>query len=294
MLNKLKTMAAQRMEGGPQRALDMQQRGETFNKALMKSEQDFIKGERKASKEQLDKRLERNRTTPLEIGAAIQQGINQFMGSNKSPLGALLDGGTTSLTNLNDITAKQRKLDDALLSEMDAYNKELRGRKQNNVIQSLKNNKELQDKIALLPEKEFNDLLKNLGAITSISKLEAEIKKALKTDTLALKKFQLQLEKFGLDEKDYNRKQQSDFVSAVEADLHINDPLAFTKSMLKVGIDPSIIQAALKDATGQGGSDTSPTKLGTLKRKNKKSKGAVNSNMNEALKFIQNLKRTKE
>ena len=255
MLNKLKTMAAQRMEGGPQRALDMQQRGETFNKALMKSEQDFIKGERKASKEQLDKRLERNRTTPLEIGAAIQQGINQFMGSNKSPLGALLEGGTTSLTNLNDITAKQRKLDDALLSEMDAYNKELRGRKQNNVIQSLKNNKELQDKIALLPEKEFNDLLKNLGAITSISKLEAEIKKALKTDTLALKKFQLQLEKFGLDKKEYTIKQQNVFAKAVADDLHINDQEAFKNLMINADFDDESIMAALKDAKPKTGTN---------------------------------------
>ena len=250
-LDKLKTLLGQRMEGGPQRALDMQQRGQDFNQALVKSEQDFIMGERKASKKQLDKRLERNRPTSLQIGAAIQQGINQFMGSDKSPLGALLEGGTTSLTNLNDITAKQRKLDDALLSEMDAYNKELRGRKQNNVIQSLKNNKELQDKIALLPEKEFNDLLKNLSAITAIGELEAKIKKAGKTDTLALEKFKLQLKKFGLDKKEYTVKQESLFVKAIENQMHINNPQSFVESMKDLGIDDLNIGAALKDALAQ-------------------------------------------
>jgi len=250
-LDKLKTLLGQRMEGAPQRALDMQRRGEDFNKALMKSEQDFIKGERKASKEQLDKRLERNRSTPLEIGAAIQQGINQFMGSDKSPLSALVEGGTTSLTNLNDIKAKQRKLDDALLSEMDAYNKELRGRKQNNVIQSLKNNKELQDKIALLPEKEFNDLMRNLASITSIGKLEAEIKKAGKADTLALANYKLKLKKFGLNEKEYTLKQNNIFAKALADDLHIDDPEAFKNLMINANFDDESIKAALQDATGQ-------------------------------------------
>ena len=254
-LDKLKTLLGQQMEGGPQRALDMQQRGQDFNQALMKSEQDFIIDERKASKEQLDKRLERNRATPLEIGAAIQQGINQFMGSDKSPLGALLEGGTTSLTNLNDITAKQRKLDDALLSEMDAYNKELRGRKQNNVIQSLKNNKELQDKIAMLPEKEFNDLLKNLGAITSIGKLEAEIKKALKTDSLALANYKLKLKKFGLNEKEYTLKQNNIFAKAIADDLHINDQEAFKNLMINADFDDESIMAALKDAKPKTGTN---------------------------------------
>ena len=250
-LDKLKTLLGQQMEGAPQRALDMQQRGETFNKALMKSEQDFIKGERKASEEQLKRRLERNRPTSLQIGTAIQQGINQFMGSDKSPLSALVEGGTTAVTNINTIKENQRKLDDALLSEMDAYNKQLRGRKQNNVMQSLKNNKELQDKIALLPEKEFNNLLKNLGTITTIGKLEAEIKKAGKVGALDLAKFKLQLRRFGLDKKEYTIKQQNVFAKALADDLHIDDPLAFKNLMINADFDDESIIAALQDATGQ-------------------------------------------
>ena len=250
-LDKLRTLLGKQMEGGPQRALDMQQRGQDFNQALMDSEQNFITSERKASKEQLDRRLERNRSTPLEIGAAIQQGINEFMSSDKSPIGALIGGGTTAVTNINTIKEKQRKLDDALLSETDAYNKQLRSRKQNNVIQNLKNNKELQDKIALLPEKEFNDLIRNLTSITSIGKLEAEIKKALKVDTLALANYKLKLKKFGLDEKEYTLKQNNIFAKALADDLHINDQEAFKNLMINAGFDNETIIAALKDAIGQ-------------------------------------------
>ena len=173
------------------------------------------------------------------------------MGSDKSPLSALVEGGTTAVTNINTIKENQRKLDDALLSEMDAYNKQLRGRKQNNVMQSLKNNKELQDKIALLPEKEFNNLLKNLGTITTIGKLEAEIKKASKVGALDLAKFKLQLRRFGLDKKEYTIKQQNVFAKALADDLHIDDPLAFKNLMINADFDDESIIAALQDATGQ-------------------------------------------
>ena len=248
---RLKTLLGQQMEGGPQRALDMQLRGEQFNKALQESNQNFMKSERLANEERLQKRLKRNRATPLERGAAIQQGITQFMGSDKPGLTAFVEGATTAATGLSTIEAKQRKLDDAIFSEIEAYDKELRNKKQNNFIQNLKNNKELKDKLALLPEKEFNNLLKGLGAITTIGKLEAEIKKAGKVDILALKKFELQLKKFGLDKKDYTLKQQTIFAKALADDLHINDQEAFKNLMINAGFDNETIMAALKDAIGQ-------------------------------------------
>ena len=248
---RLKTLLGQQMEGGPQRALDMQLRGEQFNKALQESNQNFMKSERLANEERLQKRLKRNRATPLERGAAIQQGITQFMGSDKPGLTAFVEGATTAATGLSTIEAKQRKLDDAIFSEIEAYDKELRNKKQNNFIQNLKNNKELKDKLALLPEKEFNNLLKGLGAITTIGKLEAEIKKAGKVDILALKKFELQLKKFGLDKKDYTLKQQTIFAKALADDLHINDQEAFKNLMINAGFDNETIIAALQDAIGQ-------------------------------------------
>ena len=251
ILNQLKSRAIERMEGEPQRALDMQLRGEQFNKALQESNQNFMKSERLANEERLQKRLKRNRATPLERGAAIQQGITQFMGSDKPGLTAFVEGATTAATGLSTIEAKQRKLDDAIFSEIEAYDKELRNKKQNNFIQNLKNNKELKDKLALLPEKEFNNLLKDLGAITTIGKLEAEIKKAGKVDILALKKFELQLKKFGLDKKDYTLKQQTIFAKALADDLHINDQEAFKNLMINAGFDNETIMAALKDAIGQ-------------------------------------------
>jgi hypothetical protein len=253
---RLKTLLGQQMEGAPQRALDMQLRGEQFNKALQESNQNFMKSERLANEERLQKRLKRNRATPLERGAAIQQGITQFMGSDKPGLTAFVEGATTAATGLSTIEEKQRKLDDAIFSEIEAYDKELRNKKQNNFIQNLKNDKELKDKLALLPEKEFNNLLKNLGTITTIGKLEAEIKKASKVGALDLARFELQLQKFGLDKKDYTLKQQTIFAKALADDLHINDQEAFKNLMINAGFDNETIIAALKDAIGQNKAKT--------------------------------------
>ena len=260
ILNQLKSRAIEQMEGAPQRSLDMQLRGEQFNKALQESNQNFMKSERLANEERLQKRLKRNRATPLERGTAIQQGINQFMGSDKPGLTAFVEGATTAATGLSTIEAKQRKLDDAIFSEIEAYDKELRNKKQNNVIQSLKNDKELKDKLALLPEKEFNNLLKGLGAITTIGELEARMKKALKVDTLALKNYNLKLKKFGLDKKKYTVDQNNVFSKALADNLHIDDPQAFINLMINVGFDDESIEAALADAKAQSATPPASTK----------------------------------
>jgi hypothetical protein len=268
ILNQLKSRAIEQMEGAPQRALDMQLRGEQFNKALQESNQNFMQSERLANEERLQKRLKRNRATPLERGAAIQQGITQFMGSDKPGLTAFVEGATTAATGLSTIEAKQRKLNDAIFSEIEAYDKELRNKKQNNFIQNLKNNKELQDKLALLPEKEFNSIVNNINKITTIGKLEAEIKKAGKVGALDSAKFQLQLEKFGLDKKEYTVKQQSLFVKAIEDQMHINNPQSFVESMQDLGIPNLSIKTALNDAVAQN-------KIATVKRKPKDNKSKV-------------------
>tara|TARA_R100000988_G_scaffold95406_1_gene61631 strand:+ start:979 stop:2985 length:2007 start_codon:yes stop_codon:yes gene_type:complete len=294
-LNKLKTLLGQRMEGAPQRALDMQQRDEAFNKALMKSEQDFIKSERKASEEQLKKRLERNRPTSLQIGTAIQQGINEFMSSDKPTISALIGGGTTAVTNINTIKENQRKLDNAIFSEMDAYDKDLRSRKQNNLIQNLKNNKKLQDKLALLPEKEFNQLLATLSTIGTIGKLEAEADKLLKGDPYKLLNYKLKLEKFGLDKKKYTIEQNTVFAKALADNLHIDDPQAFRELLVAVGIDNESILAALRDAQPQR-SKTGPKNIGSVERKPEKKstgKATVDPDHLEALEKIRNRRKNK-
>ena len=284
ILNQLKSKALQQMEGSPQRALDMQLRGEQFNKALQESNQNFMKSERLANEERLQKRLKRNRATPLERGAAIQQGITQFMGSDKPGLTAFVEGATTAATGLSTIEEKQRKLNDTIFSEIEAYDKELRNKKQNNFIQSLKNDKELKDKLALLPEKEFNSIVNNITKITSIDKLRSDIEKAGKVGALDLVKFQLQLEKFGLDKKEYTVKQQSLFVKAIEDQMHINNPQSFVESMQDLGIPNLSIKTALNDAIAQN-------KIATVKRKSndKKSKVKIETDPSSIQKLIDRL-----
>ena len=284
ILNQLKSKALQQMEGSPQRALDMQLRGEQFNKALQESNQNFMKSERLANEERLQKRLKRNRATPLERGAAIQQGITQFMGSDKPGLTAFVEGATTAATGLSTIEEKQRKLNDTIFSEIEAYDKELRNKKQNNFIQSLKNDKELKDKLALLPEKEFNSIVNNITKITSIDKLRSDIEKAGKVGALDLVKFQLQLEKFGLDKKEYTVKQQSLFVKAIEDQMHINNPQSFVESMQDLGIPNLSIKTALNDAIAQNN-------IATVERKsnNKKSKAKIETDPSSIQKLIDRL-----
>ena len=231
-------------EGSEQKAFDAQQRGQEFNEALALQQQQFYTDEAKRATQQTDRRLQRAGRSPLEVALAFQKGIQEATTKPGNFIGRVTEGLRVAGENLIPVEQKERDLYNEILKEGEAADKDLRTVKHNSAIQKLKNNKELQDKIANLPDEIFTKFLNKLKGIKNIQQLDALINKYNKEADAAGKGKGLDLAKFKLSIAKYDLTKQELIMKAIEQKIHVNDPEAFARSMAEVGISADIIKSA--------------------------------------------------
>jgi len=154
----------------------IRQREQEFASELAKKTQEFETGEETARAKRFERRMERAKEgNPMARFAAIQKAIQAgVMGEQGLDI---VEGMKVYGEEMAPLNEKMSDLINTIDEEDEAIKAGQRKRKHERLINTLKTNKELQERLIALPRKNMQELLADLANIGTIEKLYSEIDK---------------------------------------------------------------------------------------------------------------------